>query len=251
MFREASLRGRDPQPGAAQLLLARGRPEAAAAAILSAVGGAGRTQGSSAPGLLGPCVEILLAVGQIDHAREAATELAESAEQSSAPLLAAWAAQARGLVSAADGDFAEARASFREAWTLWQQLECPYEAARVRVWLANASAGDEESARHHRAAARAVFERLGALPDIVALQEAARTLGSGDNSGLSNREREILALAAEGATNRQIASQLHISQHTVARHLSNIFDKLGVSTRTAAAAFAHTHNLVGPVNNRN
>ncbi|HZM34136.1 MAG TPA: LuxR C-terminal-related transcriptional regulator, partial [Burkholderiales bacterium] len=121
-------------------------------------------------------------------------------------------------------------------------LQVPYEAARVRVLLGRAcqALGDADSSRRHFDAAAAVFERLGAAPDRAALPRP----GAAPAYGLSGRERAVLALVAAGESNRAIAARLSISEHTVARHLSNIFNKLGVSSRTAAGAFAHTHRLV-------
>jgi DNA-binding NarL/FixJ family response regulator len=115
----------------------------------------------------------------------------------------------------------------------------------VRVLIARVCQrlGDDESARMHFDAARSVFRQLGAAPDLVDL-ERLMARRAGPLGGLTDREREVLSLVASGETNRQIAAALGISEHTVARHLSNIFDKLGVASRTAASAFAHRHNLV-------
>ena len=102
-----------------------------------------------------------------------------------------------------------------------------------------ADLGDDEAARLELEAAREIFERLGAAPDLARL--AGRTT---DAHGLSPRELEVLRLVASGKSNREIASTLVISEHTVARHLQNIFRKLGVSSRAAATAFAFEHDLV-------
>ena len=94
-------------------------------------------------------------------------------------------------------------------------------------------------------AAREVFEELGALPDLDRLtaldEDAARAVG-----GLTARELEVLRLVSAGKTNRAIAADLVISDKTVARHLSNIFDKLDVSSRAAATAYAYEHDLIAP-----
>ena len=248
MFREASQHGCEPQPGAALLMLATGKGNAAAS-IRSVVGRLTERQGPLAglprPRLLGPMVEILLAGGDTEDARSIAEELFLLAKESEAPLLLAAAAQATGAVALAEGKADEALTRLREAWTTWQQLQMPYEAARVRVLLGRscAEAGDHDTAQLHFDAARAVFTRLGATPDLAAL---ARLTGSDARAGqgLTEREREVLTLVAGGASNRQIAARLDISEHTVARHVSNIFDKLGVSSRTQAAAHAHAHNLL-------
>ena len=88
-------------------------------------------------------------------------------------------------------------------------------------------------------AARSVFARLGAKPDLERLE----TTTTGGH-GLSRRELEVLRLVAAGRTNREIATSLVISEHTVARHVQNMFAKLGVSSRAAATAFAFEHDLV-------
>jgi DNA-binding NarL/FixJ family response regulator len=128
---------------------------------------------------------------------------------------------------------------------VWQELDAPYEVARVRVLLGLAcrALGDEESASMEIAAAREVFERLAATPDLARLDELEGVSPVADH-GLSARELEVLRLVAAGKTNREIASALVVSEHTVARHVQNIFAKLGVSSRTAAAAFAYQHELV-------
>ena len=122
----------------------------------------------------------------------------------------------------------------------------PYEAARVRVLIGRVCRrlGDHETASMHFDAADGVFRQLGAAPDMVELEHLMATRAAGPIGALTSREREVLSLVAAGGTNRQIAAALDISEHTVARHLSNIFDKLGVTSRTAASAFAHRHKLV-------
>ena len=99
--------------------------------------------------------------------------------------------------------------------------------------------GDEDAAALELEAARGIFERLGAKPDLARLERAgdART-------GSRARELEVLRLVAAGKSNREIAAALVISEHTVARHVQNIFAKLGLSSRAAATAFAFEHDLV-------
>jgi len=160
------------------------------------------------------------------------------------PYLAAASAQGNGAVLLAERETQAAQARLREAWMLWQQLEMPYESACVRVLLGQVCRrlDDRETARMHFDAARAVFERLEAAPALAQLE---RLTANADVDGtLTQREREVLALVAAGKSNRQIAAALAISEHTVARHMSNIFDKLGVSSRTAASTYAHTHRLI-------
>jgi DNA-binding CsgD family transcriptional regulator len=244
MYELASRHGCEPQPGAALLRLAKGDARAAAAALRGVADLAPGRPGADAARakLLAPLVEIQLAAGDLDAAGAAAEALAGFARLLRAPYLAAAAAQARGALLLARGEADAALAPLREAWTLWQDLQVPYEAARVRVLLGRAcdALGDADSSRRHFDAASAVFERLGAAPDQAALPRP----GAAPAYGLSGRERAVLALVAAGESNRAIAARLSISEHTVARHVSNIFNKLGVSSRTAAGAFAHAHRLL-------
>jgi DNA-binding CsgD family transcriptional regulator len=250
MYREACRFGCEPQPGLSLLRLAEGEADAAAASIRGAVESAGGLQGSGAgsscPKLLGPCVEILVAAGDLDAARTAADELRQIATAIGAPSLLATSTQATGAVLFAEGKLKAALALLREAWALWQQLETPYEAARVRVLSGRVCQrlGDDETARMHIHVARSVFAQLGAAADQGELERLMANRGAGAPGALTDREREVLALVASGETNRQIAAKLGISEHTVARHLSNIFDKLGVTSRTAASAHFHKSRLV-------
>ena len=150
-------------------------------------------------------------------------------------------AHARGAVHLAEGEPREALVSLRKAGETWHALDAPYEIARTRVLVGDACRllGDEEAAVLEHDAARRIFERLGAKPDLARL-EAPTTAGH----GLSRRELEVLRLVAAGKTNREIAASLVISEHTVARHVQNIFAKLGLSSRAAATAFAFEHDLV-------
>ena len=124
---------------------------------------------------------------------------------------------------------------------MWHALDAPYEIARTRVLVGDACRllEDEEAAVLEHEAARGIFERLGARPDLALLDQPTTS-----RHGLSGRELEVLRLVAAGRTNREIAASLVISEHTVARHLQNIFAKLGISSRAAATAFAFEHDLV-------
>jgi DNA-binding CsgD family transcriptional regulator len=161
-------------------------------------------------------------------------------------MLRAIASQVEGAVGLAEGDAQGALASLRRAWHVWEELDAPYEAARVRalVGLACRALGDEDTAVLEFDAARSVFEELGAIPDLARVSSLMPSAVRSDTHGLSERELEVLRLVAAGKSNREIASELVVSQHTVARHVQNIFGKLGVSSRTAATAFAFEHELV-------
>ncbi|MGH2824736.1 MAG: helix-turn-helix domain-containing protein, partial [Thermoleophilaceae bacterium] len=160
--------------------------------------------------------------------------------------LRALAAHAQGAVLLLEGDARAALGALRHGWAAWQELEVPYEAARVRVLigLACRQLGDEETALMELDAARWVFEQLGAAPDLARAQALSRKARDKPPGGLTARELEVLRLVATGKTNRSIAADLFLSEKTVARHVSNIFTKLGLSSRAAATAYAYEHDLV-------
>jgi DNA-binding NarL/FixJ family response regulator len=187
----------------------------------------------------------MLAADDVPAARAAADELAGIAAAFDAPYLRAIAAQAHGAVLLAEGDARAAITTLRHAWTIWQELDAPYEAARARLLIARASRslGDEESAAVELDAARWSLERLGAAPALARVAELAGKPAS-RATGLTTREVQVLRLVAAGKTNRAIAAELAISQKTVARHLSNMFTKLGIASRAAATAYAFRHGLV-------
>jgi DNA-binding NarL/FixJ family response regulator len=194
--------------------------------------------------LLAAEVEAAIVAAAIDEARTAADELTAIAAASGMPAFDAGAAMAAGAVHLAEGNTNAALQHLRRATAAYQDLRLPYEAAMARAMYGRAlrAGGDEDGARAELRAALATFERLGARPDA---RETARLLESPDAlpSGLTPRECEVLRLVAAGKTNRDIAVELVISEHTVARHLQNIFGKIGVSSRAAATAYAYEHGL--------
>ncbi len=243
-YRDASRCGREPQPGLALLRLAQGNGDAAAAAIRRVVSES--TEPLKRARLLPAYVEIMLALGDVEEARRACCELKEISASYRSDLLGAMAAQAWGAVDLAQGDAQAALVALRHAWQVWQELEAPYEVARVRVLLGLAcgALGDDDTAALELEAARGVFAQLGAAPDLTRVGSLARRTPSIDAHGLTARELQVLRLVAAGETNRAIAAELVLSERTVDRHVSNIFAKLGVSSRTAAAAYAYDHQLV-------
>ena len=244
-YREASRHGHHPMPGLALIDLARGEAGAAAATIRRSL--LETASPLERPALLAAAVDIFRAAGDLSSARDAADELAGLAASASSPLLRAMAAHAAGSVLAAEGDPVQALTELRAAARAWQSLRMPYEAARTAVLLglACAALGDQTAAALELDNARATFTELGARPDLDRLAGLTGLLGEPAGDGLlSEREREVLAHLAAGKTNRKIAADLTISQHTVGRHVENIFAKLGVTTRAAATAYAYEHGLL-------
>lgn len=243
-YRQASQCGREPVPGLALLRLAEGHVTAATAAIRRAVDES--HDPLSRPTVLAAYVDIMVAVGDLAAARVAAEELSEIAGVIDAPFIHAIAAHAAGATLLAEGHAPAALAALRRASAGWRELEMPYEAARTRVHigLACRALGDQETAALELDAARGAFDRLGARPDLARLAELAGVGGPKTAGMLTVRECEVLRLVAAGKTNREIGAQLVLSEHTVARHLQNIFTKLGLSSRAAATAYAYQHGLV-------
>lgn len=243
-YRQANQHGRPPQPGLAQLRLAQGRVDEAHATmrrVLDEAEGAGARSR-----VLGPYVEIALGGGDVGTARSAADELSRIAAAWKTPFLSALSSYATGSVLLAEGDARAALAAARRACGGWGELEAPYDAARahVLIGLACRALGDEDSAQMELDAARSLFVQLDAAPDLVRVEELSRVRARRVAGGLTAREVEVLRLVATGVTNRAIASELVISEKTVATHVSNIFTKLGLSSRSAATAYAYRHGLV-------
>jgi ATP/maltotriose-dependent transcriptional regulator MalT len=243
-YRRASQFGREPQPGLALLRLAQGQVDAAAAAIRRVMDEASDPVARSK--LLAAHVEIMLAAGDVHAAHTAVDELARVAGDLGGPLLGAIAAHTQGAVLLGEGDPRAALQALRQAWTAWQELEVPYEAARVRVLigLACRRLGDQDGAAMELDAAGWVFRQLDAAPDLARVEALTRKTAARAAGGLTGRELQVLRLVAAGQTNRSIAAELFLSERTVDRHVSNILTKLGVSSRAAATAHAYQHQLI-------
>jgi ATP/maltotriose-dependent transcriptional regulator MalT len=242
-YLNAGEHGRTPTPGLALLRLAEGQVRAADIAVRRMLDES-RDQASRLA-VLPAYVTITLAAGDVEAAAAAGDELAEFAEQLRIPFVSALADHARGSVLLAQGRFADALTRLRQACVHWRRLDIPYEGARsqVLVGIACRSLGDEDAAAIELRAASATFERLGARADIARITRMSSPTAVPDHD-LTARECEVLRLVAGGSTNREVAVALVISEHTVARHLQNIFAKLGVSSRAAATAYAYEHGVV-------
>ena len=218
-------------PGLALVRLAQNRIEAATSLIARLL--AEQTWNALARARLLPArVQVAVAANDLATAAAASEELARTAADHRSPLLTASALTARGRVDLARGLPTDACANLQQALQLWYRLEVPYEVATTRLLLSQAlrGCGDEDAAMRSLAQAAEIFEQLGVRSEVAL------------PAGLTEREAEVLALVAEGRTNRQIAQALFLSERTVARHVSNIFTKTGVSSRTGAAAFAYGHS---------
>ncbi|WP_104181371.1 helix-turn-helix transcriptional regulator [Arthrobacter sp. B0490] len=228
--------GIDPQPGRTLLDFAAGRSEQAWSALSSSLGSRhriGRVR------LLPAGVEIALATGRTAQADALAAELETVAGQCASPGFEAWAASARGMVLLSRRRPAGALEALERAARFYRSIGARHDLGRVLLWQGSAleELGRGESARRSVAAAEAIFRELGAAP-VAVRHRAASAPG-----GLTAREVEVLGAVAAGSSNRDVAAQLFISEKTVGRHLANIFVKIGVSSRTAAAAWAHDHGL--------
>ncbi|BBH15727.1 hypothetical protein Back2_00140 [Nocardioides baekrokdamisoli] len=235
-LRLASESGWDPVPQQAALDLACGRRADAAAAGRRMLSRAG-TPIHRAQKLVS-VVDLLLGDGDVDGAADVVRELSTVVARLGTVQLRAHAARAEGAWALAASDPARAEVSLRHAIDLFLESGHAYAAARARLLLADALAalgGHAESSRQADIGRTALMAMGAAVPAAV----LART----DVGGLTERQLEVLRLVAAGQSNRDIGRDLHLSEKTVARHLSNIFLKLDVQSRTAAAAYAFAHGV--------
>jgi ATP/maltotriose-dependent transcriptional regulator MalT len=243
-YRRASQWDRTSQTGFALLRLAQDQVESAITAIRRVVSEV--KSGANRAKILDAYVEIAIAANDMETAREAADELGQIARKHGAPFLLALSERADGAVLLAEEDAGRAVQALRKSWMIWCELEAPYEAARTRVLIARAcrKLGDDDASNLELAAARDVFQQLGAATDLAGINSALLKKTVGSSGPLTAREVEVIRLLAAGLTNRDMADKLGLSEKTVARHVSNIFTKLDLSSRTAAAAYAYKHKLV-------
>ncbi len=243
-YNEANKFGRNPQPGLALMRLVQGQTEKAKSSITHALQGLKNIKTRS--DMLFACIEIMLVDEDIEGAKSWLSELNSIAQSQEAPFLNALTKQAEGAILLAEGKPDEALHKLRKAQKIWEELKAPYENARTRMLIASAcrNTGDEDTAKMEFEAAQWTFQQLNAIPDLVDTDTFFQTQKPSNTSDLSKRERQVLQLIAVGNSNKTIANELFISERTVERHVSNIFTKLSVSSRSAATAFAFKHQLI-------
>jgi DNA-binding NarL/FixJ family response regulator len=239
-YKQAHELGREPQPGLSLLRFAQGRIDAADAMIRRVLDEAESPMMRAR--LLGPYVEIVLATGDTVAARSAADELRGLATVLGSTYLRAEGGRATGAVLLGENNASAALVELRAAFHEFLALGMRYDTARTRLLLAAAcrAVGDDDAAAMESDAARALLQALGAPPPVEQGAVAVTVLPD----GLTSRELDVLVLLAQGKTNRVIAQDLFISEKTVASHVSHIFTKLTVTSRSAATAYAYEHRLV-------
>ena len=238
-FATAEALGRAPQPGRSLLRARSGQPADALEALTAMLA---RPAGGGAAVI--EDMRTLLALGEAaghagshELAIAACHRVRELADGNETPLVAAYAETAAGRAATLAGDPGVGAGHLSHAIDAFESLGLPYEVAlrRLEVAAIAADTGDGRLAAAATAAATATLERLGAALPAAPTDPA---VADGPLRALSPREREVLGLVARGLTNQGIADELHLSPHTVARHLANIFTKLGVRSRTAASSMA-------------
>lgn len=243
-YRQAIQWGQKTNPGLALLRLAQGHINTAKTSIESVI--KETTNPKNRLSILTAYIEIMLATNNPQRARQAADELVDIANGLNAALLKALATKEDGAVLLYEGETQKALVKLRNAWSIFEELAAPYEIARIRVLIGKAyqALGDMDTAKMEFEAAKSTFRQLGAIPDISRVDSFLTTKRTGNSHRLSHRELEVLRQVAQGLTNKAIADELFISERTVERHVSNIFTKLDVSSRSAVTAYAYEHQLI-------
>lgn len=234
-FAQARELGAETQPGEALLRSSQGDHETAWTDLCIALAGADRLGRMR---LLRGAVDVALARNSPEDAERHCRDLEAGAEAFATPGFRGWAAHARGAVLVQRGDHTEALDAFEAALREYRAQQARYETAQVYelMALAHRGLGQDDRAAADAATAVKIYRQIGVEPGQQLKPVAA--------GGLTRREVEILQRISGGATNREVAEQIFISEKTVGRHLANIYAKLGVSSRTAAVAWAHQNNVL-------
>jgi DNA-binding CsgD family transcriptional regulator len=242
-FAEAHRRGADPQPGLALLRLDRGDVGPAGAAVRTALLSEPDGLLHHRARLLAAAARIACAAGDLAEAERCSEELTELSHTWPQSLVVPLADTVGGALALARGSPSEALLPLRAACRRWCELDTPYEAACTRQLLARCyrALGDRVSADLE---ARAAGDVLGSLRARPAWPDHDDAAAAAQLPGLTSRESQVLRLLAEGMHNADIAATLTISRRTVERHLSNLYPKLGVSSRAAATRYAVEHSLI-------
>jgi ATP/maltotriose-dependent transcriptional regulator MalT len=237
-YHEAAKLSRKPQPGLALLRLAQGRDDAAETSIRNTLRETKVLKKRIE--LLPEVVRIMIAVKQIKEAREACNELFDIATKLDTPYLNGMSSYCQGAVFLAEGKIQHALEHLQNAIKVWNTLHLPYETARTTELkgLVYRELNDKDNADAELAAAKWIFEQLTAVPDLERINQLLIKKQDHEMHGLSLRELQVLRLVTSGKSNKSIGGELFISERTVDRHVSNIFNKFGVSSRVEAAAFA-------------
>jgi DNA-binding CsgD family transcriptional regulator len=243
-YREAAKWGRKPQPGLALLRLAQGQDDAAETSIRNSLQETKDTKKRAE--LLPAVVSIMIAVKKTEEVLEATKELCGIADEFDAPYLYAMSSYCQGAVFLAEGRVQLALEHLQKALTFWNSLNLPYESARTRELkgLVYRGLNDKDNSDVELAAAKWVFEQLKAMPDLERVNRLLNKKRDHETHGLTLRELQVLHGVASGKTNKSVAGELFISERTVDRHVSNIFNKLGVSSRVAATTFALRNKML-------
>lgn len=203
--------------------------------------------------LLTVLVDAQIGRGDLEAAADAAARVAKVATLTKSTRHLGEALFAIGKVAAA-GSQEDAASVLRQAARTFSEVSLALQACRARLALARVLAErDRPVAISEARAALAAFDRLGAVPDADQAAAFLRDLGVKGRTGpkgleiLSKREAEVLRLVAQGLSNPEIAARLFISTKTAGHHVSNILAKLGLRSRTEAAAYAAVHLGAEPV----
>ncbi len=243
-YREAAKWGRNPQPGLAVLRLAQGQDDAAETSIRNTLREIKDKKRRAE--LLPEVVRIMIAVKKTEEAFEATKELGDIAKEFDAPYLFAMSSYCQGAVFLAEGSIQLALDHLQKALKGWNTLHLPYESALTRELkgLVYRKLKDKDNSDMELVAAKWVFEQLKAIPDLERITQLLNKKRHYETYGLTLRELQVLHLVVSGKTNKIAAGELFISERTVDRHVSNIFNKLGVSSRVEATAFVFKNKIL-------